>query len=76
MPARTYVVRFPTGTEHWFGEFAPKIGDVVARRGTRYVVEGIREEDGEVVITLEEEVDVRSAARLAEDGGPPRADGS
>lgn len=54
MPARTYVVRFPTVTEHWFGDYPHAVGDEIVRRGVRYVVTSVDEEDDNVVVTLGE----------------------
>ena len=50
------IVRLPSGTEYWYAQEVPAVGEVVAHFGTRYVVVSADPSDDErVVITLEED---------------------
>lgn len=50
------IVRMPSGTEYWYVEDVPDVGDIVSYHGTRYVVLSSKPSDDErIVITLEEE---------------------
>jgi len=52
------IVRFPSATEHWYVNGRPKVGDVVAHLGQKYVVTSIEElEDQRAVVTLVEASD-------------------
>ena len=58
------IVRLPTGTEYWYSQEVPEVGEIVSRLGTRYVVLSCEpSEDSRMVVTLaEEEVAAREAA--------------
>ena len=50
------IVRLPSGTEYWYAEEVPEVGEVVTQYGKRYVVLSTEpSEDERVVITLTEE---------------------
>jgi hypothetical protein len=65
--SQQYVVHLPSTTEHWFGERAPELGDVVVRHGTRYVVTNVDDQAGRVVVALHE------APEVELHGGAPEA---
>ena len=47
------VVRLPSGTEYWYAQEVPEVGEFVAHLGTRYVVVTCDESEEErVVVTL------------------------
>ena len=58
------IVRLPAGTEYWYAQEVPDVGEIVTRHGTRYVVLSCEpSEDSRMVVTLaEEEVAAREAA--------------
>ncbi len=58
------IVRLPSGTEFWYAQEVPEVGEIVSRFGTRYVVLAIETaEDERAVVTLaEEEVTASTAA--------------
>jgi hypothetical protein len=50
------IVRLPSGTEYWYAEEVPEIGEVVSQYGKRYLVQSAEpSEDERIVITLTEE---------------------
>ena len=50
-------MRLPAGTEYWYAQEVPQIGEIVSHFGTRYVVVSCEPiEDDRVVVTLAEEV--------------------
>jgi hypothetical protein len=50
------VVRLPSGTEYWYAQEVPEVGEFVSRFGTRYVVLACEPaEDERTVVTLAEE---------------------
>lgn len=50
------IVRLPSGTEYWYAEEVPEVGETVSRYGKRYqVLSAEPGEDDRVVITLTEE---------------------
>jgi hypothetical protein len=50
------IVRLPSGTEYWYAQEVPDVGEIVSRFGTRYVVLACEpSEDSRTVVTLAEE---------------------
>ena len=64
MPApHALVVRLPSGTEYWYAQEVPDVGEVVSRFGTRYVVLSCEpSDDSRTIVTLAEEEVVASGA--------------
>jgi hypothetical protein len=61
------IVRLPSGTEYWYAQEVPDIGEIVSHFGTRYVVLACDPtEDARMVVTLaEEEVTVSEVTSTA-----------
>lgn len=50
------IVRLPSGTEYWYAQEVPAVGEIVSHFGTRYFVLSCESSDDErVVVTLAEE---------------------
>lgn len=50
------IVRLPSGTEYWYAQEVPDVGEIVSHFGTRYVVLTCEpSEDNRMVVTLAEE---------------------
>ena len=50
------IVRLPSGTEYWYADDVPEVGERVAQYGKRYLVLAAEpSEDERIVITLTEE---------------------
>ncbi|TML22188.1 MAG: hypothetical protein E6G11_05595 [Actinobacteria bacterium] len=60
MPApHALIVRLPSGTEYWYAEEVPEVGEIVSHFGTRYLVLSAEPSENErIVITLAAEVDI------------------
>jgi hypothetical protein len=58
------IVRLPSGTEYWYAQEVPEVGEIVSHFGTRYSVLSCEPcEDERVLVTLaEEEVTVHEIA--------------
>ena len=47
------IVRLPSGTEYWYAQEVPEVGEIVSRFGTSYVVLACEPaEDERTVVTL------------------------
>jgi hypothetical protein len=58
------IVRLPRGTEYWYAQEVPQVGEGVSHFGTRYVVVSCEpSEDDRVVVTLAEETSGADAAK-------------
>jgi hypothetical protein len=58
------IVRLPRGTEYWYAQEVPQVGEGVSHLGTRYVVVSCEpSEDDRVVVTLAEEAPVGDTAK-------------
>lgn len=57
MPSpHSLIVRLPSGTEYWYVEEVPPVGEIVTHYGKRYVVLSAEpDEDDRIVITLAED---------------------
>jgi hypothetical protein len=50
------IVRLPSGTEYWYAQEVPDVGEIVSHFGTKYVVLTCEPaEDNRTVVTLTEE---------------------
>ena len=59
-------VRFPSGeTEHRMSDHAPRVGDVLKRNGSSWVVDEVVEEDGASVVTLRAGLDASAVEPAA-----------
>ena len=58
------IARLPSGTEYWYAEVVPEVGEIVTHFGTRYLVLSAEpSEDDRIVITLaDEEITTDSVA--------------
>jgi hypothetical protein len=55
MPSFSVIVRLPSGTEYWYAEKTPEVGDTLVRSGKTFVVTACEEAQEErLVVTLEE----------------------
>ena len=65
MPAPyALIVRLPSGTEYWYAQDVPEVGEIVSHFGTRYLVLSCDpSDDDRVVVTLAEEA--VTAAQIA-----------
>jgi hypothetical protein len=65
MPSpHAFIVRLPSGTEYWYAEEIPAVGETVSHFGNRYLVlSAAPSDDDRIVITLaDEETTVDSVA--------------
>lgn len=53
MPRHVLLVRLPSGTEYWYVERSPDVGETMTRGATTYVVLSSESADGRTVVTLE-----------------------
>jgi hypothetical protein len=51
-----FTVRLATGTEYWYSEHRPTVGETIAHLGRTYVVTRVAEEGGEPRVVVVEEV--------------------
>jgi hypothetical protein len=55
MSSYSVIVRLPSGTEYWYAEKTPELGDTIVRGGRTFVVTASeRAEEDRIVVTLEE----------------------
>jgi hypothetical protein len=58
-----FTVRLATGTEYWYSEHRPAVGESIAHLGRTYVVTRVADEGGELLVVTVEEVARREAER-------------